>query len=124
MTAQTVPEPIKLWIEDLRSGEYTQTSGTLEENKSFCCLGVSCKTAQKNGIEINQHGLRLNGNSLDSQTNVFNWLNLDECCGKFRGEMVNGHNSLAKINDGDLHSFDEIADFIEERWQDLIKKPD
>ena len=36
------PEIKKLWVEALRSGEYTQGSMRLFNNESFCCLGVLC----------------------------------------------------------------------------------
>lgn len=34
---------IKLWIEALRSGEYKQGRGRLEDRAGYCCLGVACK---------------------------------------------------------------------------------
>jgi hypothetical protein len=30
------------WLAALRSGEYTQTSGSLRDNDGHCCLGVLC----------------------------------------------------------------------------------
>jgi hypothetical protein len=30
------------WVEALRSGDYQQTTGTLRDGDSFCCLGVLC----------------------------------------------------------------------------------
>lgn len=34
---------IKVWIEALRSGEYKQGRGKLEDRIGHCCLGVACK---------------------------------------------------------------------------------
>lgn len=64
-------ERIRMWIDALRSGDYTQTSGTLErwtpespleieagrrgEIKKIvknCCLGVVCDVAIKNGLKL------------------------------------------------------------------------
>jgi len=130
MTAQTMPEPIKLWIEDLRSGEYKQTSGTLENNKGFCCLGVGCKTAQKNGIKIYSYKdkfeikSKIIGFSLRKQKSALKWLNLQNTFGEFRGNKFKDCDTLADLNDDENCSFNEIANFIENRWQDLIKKSD
>lgn len=30
------------WIDALRSGEYTQTQGSLRNENGYCCLGVLC----------------------------------------------------------------------------------
>lgn len=30
------------WIDALRSGEYTQTQGSLRKENGYCCLGVLC----------------------------------------------------------------------------------
>src|SRR5258708_27314920 len=32
----------KKWVDALKSGEYQQTTGTLKDNNSYCCLGVLC----------------------------------------------------------------------------------
>lgn len=46
-------EHIKLWVEALRSGKYTQGHGNLQYKGKFCCLGVSCEVAIENGINVN-----------------------------------------------------------------------
>jgi hypothetical protein len=38
------------WLAALRSGEYEQGRGMLEFNGKFCCLGVLCSLAVKDGI--------------------------------------------------------------------------
>ena len=40
----------KKWIAALRSGDYKQTSFRLHGNDGFCCLGVLCDIAEKEGI--------------------------------------------------------------------------
>lgn len=32
----------KQWVEALRSGEFSQTTGRLRDNEGYCCLGVLC----------------------------------------------------------------------------------
>lgn len=34
---------IRKWVEALRSGEYKQTIGELQNNVGHCCLGVACE---------------------------------------------------------------------------------
>lgn len=36
------PEVKQKWVRALRSGEYNQTQGALQDRKGFCCLGVLC----------------------------------------------------------------------------------
>lgn len=41
-------------LDALRSGEYEQGTGVLEENDKFCCLGVLCDIARREGIVSRQ----------------------------------------------------------------------
>jgi hypothetical protein len=40
------------WLEALRSGEYEQGQGQLRYGNRFCCLGVLCEVAVKEGLPI------------------------------------------------------------------------
>lgn len=42
-----------LWVEALRSKDYDQTTGTLNDKKGHCCLGVLCEVAIKDGLSLN-----------------------------------------------------------------------
>lgn len=42
--------PFAQWIEALESGEFTQTTGVLRDDKGYCCLGVACEVAVRNNI--------------------------------------------------------------------------
>lgn len=49
----------KVLADELRSGNWTQTNGTLERLRSsyngprgHCCLGVACRVAEKAGISV------------------------------------------------------------------------
>lgn len=50
---RTLEQVYALWIKALRSGDYEQTDGQLknEYSNSFCCLGVLCDLAAKDGGE-------------------------------------------------------------------------
>lgn len=39
-----------LWVAALRSGEYQQGMGQLKTKGGFCCLGVLCDLAAKEGV--------------------------------------------------------------------------
>lgn len=46
------------WVAALRSGNYKQTTGMLNRNnESFCCLGVLCEIAIKDGVELEKHNI-------------------------------------------------------------------
>src|SRR5689334_11788613 len=42
------------WVAALRSGEYEQGKGTLQEDGKFCCLGVLCELAVKAGVTTSE----------------------------------------------------------------------
>lgn len=37
-----VEKEFRAWLKALRSGKYDQTTGRLEDENGFCCLGVAC----------------------------------------------------------------------------------
>lgn len=41
------PQVKAKWIDALRSGEYSQTDGALQDEHGFCCLGVLCDLYSK-----------------------------------------------------------------------------
>ena len=101
---------VELWVKALRSGKYKQTRRVLKDKNGYCCLGV---LAEEMGV-------------LDEK---------DECYGDYETLEKWGKNgtcplrngegwidsmrmSLASMND-DGHSFEEIADFIEEQADKL-----
>lgn len=52
MTSELRPnkEVVKKWVDNLRSGEYSQGKGQLEDNGCFCCLGVLCDMAVRENV--------------------------------------------------------------------------
>jgi hypothetical protein len=117
------------WVQALRSGEYPQTRGALRRvsaiadgpPRGFCCLGVLCDLAAKEGVTtpVEQGGLigyRTVGryNKPFTETSILpsevrDWAGLDSPYGL---EWDNGLETLTSVNDGG-GSFAEIADRIE-----------
>lgn len=101
-----------MWVEALRSGEFKPSKHTLE-NKGYCCLGVACVVAEKNGIKVRRENGVLAGYSLADQKKVQDWLGLYQCEGRFRTKK-GGSTYLSVVNDrSEENPFAEIADIIE-----------
>ena len=105
----------------LRSGEYTQGVSTLENEGTFCCLGVLCKIAEKEGIKVGIEDNVLEGNTLAFQDDVKEWsgVNTDEGAFILREMRIDGlQQRLTDLNDEDL-TFPQIADVIDYFWEGL-----
>lgn len=114
------PEVKKLWLQALRSGEYTQGTGVLRtRNDEYCCLGVLCEIAAQQGVippPTQQRGgfttpraYFYDEASHYLSPRVMEWAGLSSQTG-IRPESLGV--SLAVLND-DGSSFKEIADIIE-----------
>jgi len=114
------------WVKALRSGEYKQTQNMLEDNNSFCCLGVLCKLGQAEGIdvilrpEIARRNSRLLGESLHYQPSIKAWSGI---CHDPDVELIRRSdlalNTLISLNDKEKYTFNQIADVIEQTWEQL-----
>lgn len=120
------PEIAEMWIEALESGEYKQTSEVLTRiyngEQRHCCLGVLCKLAIKNGLQIDT---RLEEDLLgypityyDDEHNylpakVRDWAGMNNT----RGVYAKGE-SLALDNDS-AKTFLEIAQIIKDNKEVL-----
>lgn len=121
-------ERIKLLVDALRSGEYTQTTGVLEkktENEtSNCCLGVACRVAIINGLELDLGTF----NGVDSESittfdgindvlpqKVMNWYGFE-----YNSPHVisgSGYKTTAMaLNDNEKRNFADIADAFERTY--------
>ena len=113
------------WIKALRSGVYKQATGELEDNNSFCCLGVLCKLGQSEGIkvilrpEIARRNSRLLGESLQDQPNIKAWSGMYNDHSELSNKSDVVLNSLIKLNDESKYTFIQIADVIERTWEQL-----
>jgi hypothetical protein len=120
-------EIAEMWVTALRSKKYTQGKGSLrtehESGREFCCLGVLCEL-------YNQHNQPMELCYMaTSLTRVLVSYNSRSCtlppevC-KWSGIHTNGGNrrngsTLIGLNDTSGYSFDQIANVIEEEWEQL-----
>ena len=109
------PDIKQNWVKALRSKEYKQGRKQLSKKRKnkaykFCCLGVLCDLAEKEGvISWTNKGSKYSGqmsrkNSYPSET-VLDWAGLTG---------YHELNALIILNDTSKASFQEIADYIEE----------
>lgn len=114
------------WVAALRSGKYKQGKTWLHDLKqdTHCCLGVLCRLAIEDGVDISISESK-DGNSTEFDRND---TGLPDAVKKYSGVkfqdglLQEDSISLVAMNDGfgiKSHSFDEIADFIEENWERL-----
>lgn len=124
------PEIKALWLEALRSGEYKQTTGVLNDGCRYCCLGVLTDIAVQQGLgkweKLNtcttfsfndSTGSAANSAALSPSTRK--WSGLESCNGQFRPEVLvpnflysNPIISLDELNDEKM-PFNQIADVIQ-----------
>ena len=130
------PEIKKLWIDALLSGEYQQGQGFLHQiidgESQFCCLGVLCDLAIKNGVSLhlgkkNDWVTEFDNCSESLPEAVMEWSGLSSTNGGFyytisyKGQLADGDfideeeeltQSLAELNDSG-YTFEEIVVDIE-----------
>ena len=125
------------WTAALRSGEYPQAEGRLRATEGFCCLGVLCDLAVKDGIiaekapSLDSYGggwdYGETANNLDLPQAVMDWAGLGQPnpdvnrdslpAGAFTGDPSDQPKSgpnLALLNDSGT-PFDVIADIIDQQ---------
>lgn len=125
-------EHMCLWIEALRSGKYTQGRELLTQIspqgvETNCCLGVACKVAIANGLslavqEFYDDSFRAAVVEYERKEDVLpaqvvEWLGLEP--GDTNPTVfteVNGLVLVAKLNDAEHWTFDQIADALEEMY--------
>lgn len=90
------------WVAALRSGEYKQGKYRLQrDDDTYCCLGVLCDLAVKDGVVAAFDGRReLPPTTLSAWAGSSGW-------------WRSGGVSLPSLNDGLGWTFDQIADHIE-----------
>lgn len=112
---RTPEQVMKLWIKSLRSGKYKQTRNLLKgESGGFCCLGVLCDLAAKDGgqqwkrnkFNAWEYGNKYIGNAPKELTRYLGISNVEVM-------------DLIEMNDCQNRSFKQIADHIE---QELLPK--
>lgn len=115
------------WVAALRSGQYRQAQGDLQDGQGFCCLGVLCQLAVDEGVisapELESDIYRYDGEAAVLPRSVMSWSGVLTSSGELDGvdlgedEVVS--TNLTSLNDSECWDFSRIADLIERRWRDL-----
>ena len=123
----TQKQIIKKWVAALRSGKFRRGESYLATRKvskhvEYCCLGVLCELAAKEGVvkRVSRLSDVAYGNERATYylpKEVKNWAGL-RTAGGSRGS---GKQTLAQLND-DGRSFNKIADVIESDVDSLFFK--
>jgi len=118
------PEVKALWLEALRSGEYEQGVGHLNQDGKLCCLGVLCEVAIRAALDVTKgHSefdptvVTYSGSSDRLPWSLQKWSGVDgvgNIGDAYRAGLPEG--SLAGLNDEAKYTFDEIAEVIEEHF--------
>ena len=127
----------KQWAAALRSGDYEQGRDYLHRDlgtgDEWCCLGVLCDLAVKDGVEVELTSFRseegnecfeYNGKYCEVPYRVLDWSGLATGFGHFSEEMESFDlgdevcSSLGEMNDRGV-SFGTIADVIEKNAEKL-----
>lgn len=113
------------WVTALRSGEYRQTDGALQNDSGFCCLGVLCDLAVKDGVIPEPHRDDTDafsyGNESDLRDSLLppdsirQWSGLDPERTYFIPELGSAE-TLYGLNDDQGFTFPQIADVIEREY--------
>lgn len=101
------------WISALRSGEYKQGHGYLREvkNNSFCCLGVLCDIIDPDNWSKGHQTYTFNKKS--NGGNQYCGVLLPPSVREMTGLPETEEDTLIVMNDDQLLSFNQIADWIE-----------
>jgi hypothetical protein len=113
----------KKWLRALRSGQYNQAIGELQDYAGYCCLGVACKVLIKPKLieyKSIQNGYTkvetqfMEGAMPNEQKYAPAWLStlpedFNQRCKGEKGDSV----SLTQLNDTDRYTFEEIADILD-----------
>lgn len=121
---RTPLEVLDLWIAALRSGEYTQTVGKLKRSapapEGFCCLGVLCDLARKDGGEDWEEDECYPGQwyykrrSARGGRPIASYISL----------TAEDRSLLIRFNDSDRKTFSQIADYIEKNFRPRLVTPE
>lgn len=107
-----------LWADALESGNYIQGKNALNQNNSFCCLGVLADIASDLGIVSKGDdgcGRTTYDNEIFALTEIVKeWAGINSVSGDV---FTADHNSLINMNDGEGCTFNEIAAVIRKDYE-------
>jgi len=109
---------IQKWVLALRSGEYSQTTGKLQDEQGYCCLGVACDIFIPDGMKtVHPNTGLMTGGLPNSQANSPEWLSQIEGILGIYIPALNDHGRITTNTEyPEQHgpfTFDEIADLLE-----------
>lgn len=111
------PEIKDKWITALESGEFEQGKGSLADNGRYCCLGVLCELAAREGA-VQRFSLGARGAAYGAlkltgvlPTEVEEWAGLPASC---HGAPYIMDMSITDWNDHKGKTFNELAIMIKE----------
>lgn len=117
------------WVDALRSGKYEQVQHSLSWDGRYCCLGVACELAIKDGVSLvveeSEKGISsskiYSGEENILPCAVVAWLGLQSPDGAYLCSKGEDHilTTLTTKNDNGA-SFSEIADIIESEPEGLF----
>lgn len=126
-----------MWVDALRSGGYPQTRGQLQScdetgMRSYCCLGVLCDLHRRRtnagdwdgfyyetqGSYNGEGGLGVDSNAEVPTVAVQQWAGLKEANPKVPPRYGDEF-TIAQLNDERDWTFAQLADLIEEKWEEL-----
>lgn len=113
------------WVAALRSGEYEQGRGALRTgNGQYCCLGVLCDLADREGVVSRvdiEAGLGTKYDDCDSDLpdSVRAWAGIGLARNSPVVDVGSGSVTLTYLNDMVDYTFNAIADLIEEQGEEL-----
>lgn len=119
-------ERVQLLVDALRSGEFNQAQGVLENEHGNCCLGVACRVAMKNGlyVKVDRHegdpSTLFDGQGIDLPLSVQEWYGFEQYNPLLKPEDdVDGYCGAIHLNDYKKYDFNKIADAFERTFIDV-----
>lgn len=103
----------QLWVAALRSGEYEQARGRLRDGDTFCCLGVLCDLHHKAGLGY-WYGEYYADENEALPGAVVDWAGVPDFNPSIKDIPLAVYNDGNSTDDIRPHSFQEIADLIEQ----------
>jgi len=114
---------LRLAVEALRSGRFVQGTGALERDGRNCCLGVLCRVAMENGLDIQaaekpdgDMAFGERGDTAYLPPEVYTWYGLD-VHNMLLSTDGNPQESATYLNDTWRWTFEMIADAMERTWE-------
>ncbi len=111
----------KKWTKALRSKKFKQGMHSLHdaEANSYCCLGVLCVLAGKDKKYINNRDNAKDNTSLPGPIVYKDFAGMQTNNGSLPGFGKHSEAKALSVMNDSGQTFDEIADFIDENWEEL-----